>query len=105
MTKDRPGLSSERVDLARLRWRDQQQQSITDLSPRQRGRYKITNPQQSKENVKKEEKLVTGPVGLTTRLTGRLTVGPNVTSTSTRYESLPPVAGTALPSLPGVVIL
>jgi hypothetical protein len=27
----------------------------------QRGRYKITNPQLSKENVKEKEKLVAGP--------------------------------------------
>jgi hypothetical protein len=40
---------------------DQQQQQITDLSSRQRGRYKISNSQLSKENVKEKEKLVTGP--------------------------------------------
>jgi hypothetical protein len=40
---------------------DQQQQQITDPSFRQRGRYKITNPQLSEENFKKKEKLVVGP--------------------------------------------
>jgi hypothetical protein len=37
---------------------DQKQQQITDPSSRQRGRYKITNPQLSKENSKEKEKLV-----------------------------------------------
>jgi hypothetical protein len=40
---------------------DQQQQEITDPSSRQRGRYKVTNPQLSKKNFKEEEKLVTSP--------------------------------------------
>jgi hypothetical protein len=40
---------------------DQQQRQITDPPSRQRGRYKITNPQQSKENLKEKEKLVAGP--------------------------------------------
>jgi hypothetical protein len=40
---------------------NQQQQQITDLPSRQRGHYKITNPQLSKENFKDKEKLVTGP--------------------------------------------
>jgi hypothetical protein len=39
----------------------QQQQYITDPSSHQRGRYKITNPQLSKENFKEKEKLVVGP--------------------------------------------
>jgi hypothetical protein len=34
---------------------------ITDPSSRQRGRYKITNPQLSKENFKEKQKLFTGP--------------------------------------------
>jgi hypothetical protein len=34
---------------------------IIDPSYRQRGRYKVTNPQLSKENFKEKEKLVTGP--------------------------------------------
>jgi hypothetical protein len=34
---------------------------ITDPSSRQRGRYEITNPQLSKENLKENEKLVAGP--------------------------------------------
>jgi hypothetical protein len=40
---------------------DQQQHSITDPSSRQRGRYKITNPQLSKDNFKEKEKLAVGP--------------------------------------------
>jgi hypothetical protein len=40
---------------------DQQQQQNTDPSSRQRGHYKITNPQLSKENFKEKEKLVAGP--------------------------------------------
>jgi hypothetical protein len=34
---------------------------ITDPCSRQRGRYKITNPRLSKENLKEKEKLVAGP--------------------------------------------
>jgi hypothetical protein len=34
---------------------------MTDPSSRQKGRYKITNPQLSKENFKEEERLVEGP--------------------------------------------
>jgi hypothetical protein len=61
---------------------DQQQEYITDPSSRQRGRYKITNPLMSKENLKGEDKLVTGPDGsLTPGQTGRLTVGHKITST------------------------
>jgi hypothetical protein len=41
--------------------KNQQQQYITDPSSRQRGRYKITNPQLSKENFKEKEKFVAGP--------------------------------------------
>jgi hypothetical protein len=42
---------------------------------RQIGRYKITDPQLSKENFKEKEKLFTGPDGgLTPGQTGRLTV-------------------------------
>jgi hypothetical protein len=37
---------------------DQQQQQITDPFSRQSVRYKITNPQLSKENFKEKEKLV-----------------------------------------------
>jgi hypothetical protein len=63
----------------------QQQQSITDPSPRQRGRYKIPNPQLSKENFKEKEKLMTGPDGsLTPGQTDRLTVGRNITLTLTQ---------------------
>jgi hypothetical protein len=40
---------------------DQQQQEITNPSSRQRGRYKITDMQLSKENFKEKEKLVAGP--------------------------------------------
>jgi hypothetical protein len=43
------------------RKKDQQQQYITDPSSRQRWRYKITNPQLSKENLKEKGKLVAGP--------------------------------------------
>jgi hypothetical protein len=43
---------------------EEQQQEITDPSSRQRGSYKITNPQLSKENVKKKEKLVMGFDGI-----------------------------------------
>jgi hypothetical protein len=51
-----------------------QQQYITDPTSRQRGRYKILNPQLSKENFKEKEKLVTGlNGGLTPGQTGRLT--------------------------------
>jgi hypothetical protein len=39
----------------------QQQQYNIDPSSRQRGRYKITNPQLSKENFKEKEKFVAGP--------------------------------------------
>jgi hypothetical protein len=40
---------------------DQQQEQITDQSSRQRGRYKITNPQLSKANLKEKDKLVVDP--------------------------------------------
>jgi hypothetical protein len=57
-----------------------QQQYITDPSSRQRGCYKITNPQLSKENFKEKEKLVKGPdCSLTLGQTGRLTVGSKIT--------------------------
>jgi hypothetical protein len=36
---------------------------MTETTSRQRGRYKIENPQLSKENVKEKEKLVTGRDG------------------------------------------
>jgi hypothetical protein len=36
-------------------------QQITDPSSRQRGRYKITNPQLSEGNFEEKEKLVAGP--------------------------------------------
>jgi hypothetical protein len=63
---------------------DQQQQLITDPSSRERGRYKITNPQLSKDNFKEKEKLVTDPYGgLTPGQTGRLTVGRKITLTLT----------------------
>jgi hypothetical protein len=39
---------------------DRQQEQITEPSSRQRGRYKITNPQLSKVNLKEQEKLVAG---------------------------------------------
>jgi hypothetical protein len=39
----------------------QQLQLVTDPSSRQRGRYKITNPQLSKENFKEKEKFVAVP--------------------------------------------
>jgi hypothetical protein len=61
--------------------KDQQQQQITDPSSRQGGRYKITNPQLSKENFKEKEKLVTDPDGGLTP--GRLTVGRKITLTLT----------------------
>jgi hypothetical protein len=38
-----------------------QQQQISDPFSLQRGRYKITKPQQSEENFKTKEKLVAGP--------------------------------------------
>jgi hypothetical protein len=61
---------------------EQQRQLITDPSSRQRGRYKITNPQLSKDNFKEKEKSVTGLYGgLTPRQTGRLTVGHKITLT------------------------
>jgi hypothetical protein len=57
-----------------------QQQWITDQSSRQRRRYKITNPQLSKENFKEKEQLVTGPDGgLTPGQTGRPNVGRKLT--------------------------
>jgi hypothetical protein len=37
--------------------------AVVSKSSRQRGRYKITNPQLSKVNFKEKEKLVTGPDG------------------------------------------
>jgi hypothetical protein len=47
-------------------------------------RYKITNSQLSKENLKDKKNWSRVPDGrLTPRLTGRLTVGCNVTSTLT----------------------
>jgi hypothetical protein len=53
---------------------------MTDPSSHQRGRYKITNRNYLKENLKEKEKLVVVPDGrLTPRWTGRLTVGRNVT--------------------------
>jgi hypothetical protein len=65
---------------------DQQQLWITDPSSRQRGRYKITIPQLSKEHFKEKEKWVAGPrwVPDTKKnwATDRLTVGRNLTSTS-----------------------
>jgi hypothetical protein len=55
---------------------------MTDPSSRQRGRYKITNIQLSKDNFEEKEKLVTDPVGgLTPGQTGRLTVGRKKTLT------------------------
>jgi hypothetical protein len=64
---------------AGLRWREAAATVNYRLSSRQRGRYKITNPQLSKENFKENEKLVTGPDGgLTPGQTGRLTVGHNI---------------------------
>jgi hypothetical protein len=61
-----------------------QQQQIRDSSSRQKGCYKITNSQLSKENFKKKEKLVTGlDDGLTPGQTGRLTVGRKITLTLT----------------------
>jgi hypothetical protein len=58
---------------------DQQQQYITDPS-RQRGHYRITNPQLCKENFKKKENWSRVPDGcLTPRRTGRLTVARNLT--------------------------
>jgi hypothetical protein len=42
------------LSYAGLSGEDQQQQYITDPSSRQRGRYKITNPQLSKENFKEK---------------------------------------------------
>jgi hypothetical protein len=57
-----------------------------DPSSRQRGCYKITNPQLSKENFKEKEKFFGVLDGcLTPRRTGRLTVGHNSTSTSATY--------------------
>jgi hypothetical protein len=60
------------------------------LSSSQRGRYKITNPQLSKENFKEKEKLVMGPDGggLTPGQTGRLTVGQKATLTLTWSDKL-----------------
>jgi hypothetical protein len=40
---------------------EDQQQQYTNPSSRQRARYKIANPQLSKENFKEKEKLVAGP--------------------------------------------
>jgi hypothetical protein len=65
-------------------------QQITDPSSRQRGRYKITNPQLSKGNLKEKEKLVAGPRRMPDTKTdwpiGRLTVGSKLTSTSTEAD-------------------
>jgi hypothetical protein len=41
--------------------KEQQQQSITDPSSRQRGRIKITNPKLFKKNFEEKEKLIAGP--------------------------------------------
>jgi hypothetical protein len=55
---------------------------ITDLSSRQRGFYKITNLQLSKEHFNQKEKSVAGPRWVPdTKTTGRLTVGRNPTLT------------------------
>jgi hypothetical protein len=49
--------------------------------------YKITNPQLTKENTTEKEKLVAGPrMCLTPRRTDRLTVGRNLTLTSTAFR-------------------
>jgi hypothetical protein len=40
---------------------EKQQQYVRDPSSRQRGSYKITNSQLSKEKFKEKEKLVAGP--------------------------------------------
>jgi hypothetical protein len=53
-------LSSERLRL-NSDCSGKAQKQIADLSSRQRGRYKITNPQLSKRNFKEKEKLVVGP--------------------------------------------
>jgi hypothetical protein len=55
------GLKSlETQTRAGLRWRGPAATVITDPSSRQRGRYKTTNPQLSKENNKEKVKLVAG---------------------------------------------
>jgi hypothetical protein len=70
MTKDRPDLSPERVDQALLRWR----------GPAAAVNYR---PVLSSERALQNNWPQVPDGGLTPRLTGRLTVGRNVTSTST----------------------
>jgi hypothetical protein len=55
----------------------------TDPTSRQRGRYKITNNNFLKENLKEKEKLVVGPRWAPDTKTGRLIVGRNVNLTLT----------------------
>jgi hypothetical protein len=61
-------------------------QKITDPSSRQRGCYKITNPQLFQENFKEKVKLVAGPRWAPDTKTDWPTVGRNVTSTSKGIE-------------------
>jgi dipeptidyl aminopeptidase/acylaminoacyl peptidase len=62
LTKDRPDLSSERADPSgTVLARTSSNSKLHTPSSRQRVRYKITNRNSLKENVKEEEKLVAGP--------------------------------------------
>jgi hypothetical protein len=70
-----------------LRWRGPAATVITGQSSRQRGRYKITNPQLSKENFKEKEKLVTSSDGgLTPEQTDQLTFSRKITLTLTHVS-------------------
>jgi hypothetical protein len=64
--------------------------TVTDPFSRQRGLYKIRNPQLSKEIFKEKEHLPRVPDGcLIPRRTGRLTVGRNITLSLTLGVKLP----------------
>jgi hypothetical protein len=74
------GLESRGTSTRDCAAEDQQKQQIADPSSRQRGRYKITYPQLSKENFKAKQNWSRVPDGcLTPRRTGRLTIGRNIT--------------------------
>jgi hypothetical protein len=61
-TKDRPDLSSERADPSGTALsRTSSNSKLRTPCSRQRWRYKITNRNRLKENIKEKEKLVAGP--------------------------------------------
>jgi hypothetical protein len=61
LTKDRPDLSSERADPSVTALARTSSNSKLQTRPRQRVRYKITNSNCLKENLKEKEKLVASP--------------------------------------------